>query len=143
MRILVDTNAVLSAFQHTRADHQAVRQALERLVEGGWELCICSQIVYEFWAVATRPVAANGLGLEIAAAELDRLLAAYLLLPDPPDMLVRWRAFCIANRVRGGRSHDARVAALMLAAGAERILTQNNEDFAGWADVHPIVAADV
>ena len=144
MRILLDTNVLLSNFQSTREDHDTVREALRRLVTGGWELCICDTVIYEFWAVATRSAKANGLGLEpaAAAAELDQILAAYLLLPEPPDMLLRWRAFCLANQVRGNRCHDARIAALMSVAGVEDILTQNGNDFEGWIGIRPVAPTD-
>src|SRR5690349_2876856 len=106
MRIVVDTNALLSNIQQTRADHPRVRDALRALVQDGHELCTCPQILYEFYAVASRPAAENGLGMSPAraAATLDLLIASYVLLSEPADMLTRWKAFCKLDNVRGKRS---------------------------------------
>lgn len=141
MRVLIDTNAIISNMQKSRGDHAAVGATLRELVLRAHEPCICAQIVHEFWVVATRPADGNGLGLEPqqAANEIDRLLAAFTLISEPADMLTRWRAFCVNNSVRGKRAHDARIATLMIASGVLSIVTNNVSDFQGWPDVRTIV----
>lgn len=51
----------------------------------GADLCIPGQVLYEFWVVATRPVASDGLGLTPDEAELHiaGIRGGFRLLPDP------------------------------------------------------------
>lgn len=96
MKILVDTNVLLRNEQRNDPLHEATREALRRLVGQGGELCIGSQNVVEFWVVLTRPPEANGLGLMPTQAkqEVEGILRAYTVLPDPPDLLRRWFDLC-------------------------------------------------
>ena len=58
------------------------------------ELFVIAQNLIEFWAVATRPIDNNGLGLTIARAtqELTKLKALFALLPDTAEILFTMRA---------------------------------------------------
>ncbi|CAG0990234.1 hypothetical protein PHYC_02248 [Phycisphaerales bacterium] len=143
MRFL-DTNAVISNLVEKRSDHQLVSEALQRLVSAGHELCICAQVVYEFWVVATRSEDRNGLGFDTdeVAKQIDLLLTAYSLLPEPADMISRWRAICTANRVRGYKAHDARLAAVAMAFGVDRVFSNNTDDFKNWTGITVVSARD-
>ncbi|HEV7473656.1 MAG TPA: hypothetical protein VGN90_06395 [Pyrinomonadaceae bacterium] len=56
------------------------------------DLFVIAQNLIEFWAVATRPVSNNGLGLTIAQAtqELTRLKTLFVILPDTAEILPEW-----------------------------------------------------
>ncbi len=72
---LLDTNVWLRTVQRESPQHSLAVEALATLLMQGDEVCITAQNVIEFWSVATRPVAANGLGwsVEVARQEIDRL----------------------------------------------------------------------
>ena len=74
MSVLLDSNILTRLAQHTHPMHATARDAVAALRQGGDTLFIVPQNLYEFWVVATRPIAANGLGL--TAAEADAELAA-------------------------------------------------------------------
>ncbi len=95
----------------------------------------------EFWVVATRPQAVNGLGLSIveADAERQRLERLFPLLPDPPDLYVRWVSLVNNFGVFGKPAHDARIVAAMLAHRLTHILTFNGGDFRRYASLGIIV----
>jgi predicted nucleic acid-binding protein len=61
-RVLLDTNIPVFLASPASPRHALSRQAVERLIQGGAKPVFSSQVVYEFWSVATRSAAANGLG---------------------------------------------------------------------------------
>jgi hypothetical protein len=71
---LVDTNVLL------------------RLRQQGIDLCIVPQNLVEFWAVATRPVASNGLGMSplAIAGEMRGLRNLFRLLEDTSGISHAW-----------------------------------------------------
>jgi predicted nucleic acid-binding protein len=85
----------------------------------------------EFWAVATRPDSANGLGWSTATtAEAIRAIRdQFLLLAETPDVLDRCFERVDRCQVAGRRTHDARLAALAVAHGIQQLLTFNTADF--------------
>lgn len=96
----------------------------------------------EFWAVATRPESANGLGWSTAtAADVVRdLRSQFPLLLETPGVLDRWFELVQRCQVVGKRVHDARLAALSLVHGVGHLLTFNTADFSqawGIDAVHP------
>jgi predicted nucleic acid-binding protein len=71
MNALVDTNILVRLRELNSPDYPACTRALSRLLQRGDGLFICAQVAIEYWVVATRPKAANGLGLSPAEAEAD------------------------------------------------------------------------
>jgi predicted nucleic-acid-binding protein len=61
MSYLVDTNILLRSVQETHSMHEVAVQAVKSLFEQSEMLCILPQNLIEFWVVATRPIAMNGL----------------------------------------------------------------------------------
>ena len=59
---LADTNLLLRMADPASAQHPIATQALARLLGQGDEVFLTPQNFIEFWAVATRPVEANGFG---------------------------------------------------------------------------------
>ena len=115
MRYLVDTNVLLRWCHADSPDHALCTGALDTLLKNGHELCVCAQILIEFWCVATRPINLNGLGLTAEAARdyLNDLRAMFTCLPEPPDIAERWQEVAEKRAVQGRQAHDARIAAFM------------------------------
>ncbi len=132
MNVLLDTNILARLAQHTHPLHATARDAVAALQQSGATLLLVPQNFYEFWVVATRPVAANGLGFSAtqADAELARLEALFPLLSDTPALLAEWRRLVVAYGVLGKNGHDARLVAALLVHGLTHLLTFNVADFA-------------
>jgi predicted nucleic acid-binding protein len=130
-RILADTNIWLRIADSEALQHDCAVNAVARLLADGHEICICPQNVIEFWAVATRPVNANGLGWspDEAAAEVEGLESRFVLLADIPEIFRRWKSLVQSDAIRGKRTHDARLAAVYLAHAVDGLLTFNGTDF--------------
>jgi predicted nucleic acid-binding protein len=131
MRWLLDTNVLLRLVDAESPQHSLAEAVIERLLASGETVFISAQVLVEFWAVATRPEAANGLGWSTATtAEAIRALRdQFPLLDETPDALDRWFGLVERFHVAGKHTHDARLAALLLAHGVRRLLTFNTTDF--------------
>jgi len=99
------------------------------------------QNISEFWNVATRPIANNGLGFSVATvlneiAKIERYLS---VLPDSPSVYGEWKRLVIQRYVLGSKVHDAKLVAAMNVHEVRRILTFNADDFVryGLEVVHP------
>jgi predicted nucleic acid-binding protein len=86
MRVLVDTNVLLRSAQPSHVLCQRATQAVSRLIREDAGVFFCSQTIAEFWNVATRPTALNGLGFSHDAVlrEIDDIENLLTLLPDVP-----------------------------------------------------------
>jgi predicted nucleic acid-binding protein len=86
MPVLLDTNILLRLAQPHHPSAPVAARALRALRANNETLHITQQNIVEFWAVATRPIAANGLGYstEQATAEVDALKRLFVLLPELP-----------------------------------------------------------
>src|SRR5215207_711995 len=83
MSFVVDTNVLLRSAQPSHPMHADAARAIVELLARGEVLSVIPQNVIEYWAVATRPVEANGLGLSVADTvnELARLKGIFQVLP--------------------------------------------------------------
>jgi predicted nucleic acid-binding protein len=142
MSVLVDTNVLLRRTQSGHADYGTAVESIARLVATGDPVCVCSQNIAEFWNVATRPAAHNGLGLsvELTLGEVEDIERSLTLLPDSAATYAEWRRLVVQHRVMGTKEHDTRLVAAMNIHGITRLLTFNTNDFLryGITVLHPL-----
>jgi predicted nucleic acid-binding protein len=140
MSWLVDTNILVVSANPQSPFFPEVSQATRRLFTRGEDLCVLPQNLIEFWAVATRPLANNGLGLSTAQAqtELTRIKNIFRFLPDTPAIFVEWERLVVQHAVSGKNTHDARIAAALLVHGIPQLLTYNGGDFKRFAGITAI-----
>ena len=105
--------------------------ALALLLGQGDEVHLTPQNLIEFWAVATRPVEANGFGRnrERTTKEVTELQERFPLLPDSPDIFTRWLELVKQLPIHGKRVHNARLVAVLQAHAVEHLITFNISDF--------------
>src|SRR5689334_1934633 len=108
-RLLVDTNILLEATDEKRRHHQEARELIE-LYRG---LVLPAQVIREYLVVATRPPAANGLGLSVtdALANVRQFRRAVRLLPESKPLLPTLMRLLAAVPCTGTRIHDAHIVA--------------------------------
>jgi predicted nucleic acid-binding protein len=138
---LADTNLLLRLADPASPQHRVAIDALARLVGEGNEVYLTPQNFIELWAVATRPVDANGLGWssERTAKEVADLQARFPLLPDSPEIFNRWFDLVKQLPVRGKRVHDARLVAVLQAHTVEHLITFNVSDFRAFSSIISLV----
>ena len=140
MSYLIDTNVLLRLVQDIHPMHDDAAASIRQLLSINEELFIISQNLIEFWAVATRPVNYNGLGLTIdqAEQELSKLKNIFILRLDTAAIFLAWEKLVKVHKVAGKQVHDARIVAAMLAHGITDLLTFNTDDFKRYAEIQVI-----
>jgi hypothetical protein len=140
MAILIDTNVLLRAVQTSHPMHEVALRAIEALLAGSDGLIIAVQNVAEFWNAATRPLAANGLGMTVeqAGAEVKRLEGFFEVVSESAASYAAWKTLLMVHRVSGAQVHDARLAAVMAANGIGKIVTFNVRDFSRFTGIEAL-----
>lgn len=145
MSVLVDTNVLLRSIEPRHRMQRAADDSVQTLRRQGERLVLAPQNVYEFWVVAMRPVAQNGLGLTSleAAAEVSRFKSLFGLLADSAAIMPAWERLVLRHQVVGKNAHDARLVAAMIVHGIDRLLTFNTADFARYQQITVISPEDI
>ena len=142
MAYLVDTSILIRLANTADASHAVASRAVVTLHLRGVILHTAPQNFVEFRNVATRPIAANGLGL--TGIEAERKAAnfepTFPLLPETPDLFPAWKALVAAGAVIGKQVHDARLVAICHVHGVTHLLTFNGPHFARLASFGPGLA---
>lgn len=125
--------------------HDDVSRSLAILRSRRDELLVIAQNLIEFWAVATRRIADNGLGMPVAetALELTKLKMLFGILPDTADILSEWEQLVVKHQVQGKQAHDARLVAAMLVHNITHLLTFNSADFKRYNEITVVDPASV
>lgn len=131
MSYLADTNILSALVNKNHTQYAAVRRALKLIRAQKVEIYLVPQNVIEFWAIATRPVLANGLGLTANQTTTGILLfkRVFGFLDDEPGIFSQWENLVEKYQVSGKNVHDARIVAAMLKHGLSHLLTLNVKDF--------------
>lgn len=130
-RALLDTNVLLAATDEGRDGHESAVASLNIWPRSGLMLYTSGQILREYLAVATCPVAQNGLGMDRSAAVANvRALRARLhLLAEDEKVSDQLLELLSTIECTGKQVHDANVVATMLVHGISTIVTMNVDDF--------------
>jgi predicted nucleic acid-binding protein len=145
MRVLVDTNILLRSAQPNHPLCPTASHAVSKFLRGNADVFFCSQNIAEFWNVATRPTAMNGLGFSLSEVQQDiggieKLLT---LLPDIPAIYPVWKQLVRGHSVRGVKVYDARLVAVMSVYAVDTILTFNAADFQRYGNIKALQPAAV
>jgi predicted nucleic acid-binding protein len=132
MSYLLDTGILLRLVNDKDAQHSTIRLAVRELIRRNDDLLITTQNVAEFWNVATRPVANNGLSLK--TTDVVQLLQREIepicvVLPEQASLFAGFKRLLTTYDVIGKQVHDARLVAMMLTWQVGHILTLNERNF--------------
>ena len=132
MPILIDTSVLGRLANTSDLRYPTAIKALAELHRRGESLLMTPQNITEFWAVATRPVAVNGLGLSAIATklEVDKFRAMFPVVDETPAIFPVWLSIVEALGILGKQVHDARLVSFCHVHGIDKILTFNLTHFA-------------
>jgi predicted nucleic acid-binding protein len=131
MKVAVDTNILLSVTgarsSSESVDYITCSDAVDLMLERGFDPCVSFQNLVEFYAVATRSDSSNGYNLSVDQAIdwIETILQTYTLLPDSGRALDIWKDLCRKYQAKGKHVHDVRLAANALANGVGYYLTSD------------------
>jgi predicted nucleic acid-binding protein len=143
---LLDTSILSRLANHADREYPSADWSVLELHRRGELLHLTPQNLIEFRNMATRPTAANGLGLSAAEASSKAadFETTFRMLPDTPDIYPAWKTLVDALGVVGKQVHDARLVAVCHVHRMTHLLTFNVGHFArlasfgpGLAVVHP------
>ena len=120
--------------------------SLRKLREENHVPCLVPQNIYEFWVVATRPIASNGLGMSVgdAKTEIDRFSSGlFNLMLDERAIFERWKDLVTRYSVTGKTAHDARLAAAMLRHKVTHLLSFDKSGFSRYKELTVIEPGDL
>ena len=137
MSFAVDTNVLLRSIDDGHVAQPIAQDGLFALRDRGEILSVFPQNLIELWAVATRPVANNGLGwgVDRAEQELAALKNLFVVLGDADAVLAEWERLVVQHLVIGKQAHDAHLVASMLVHGVTHLLTFNDSDFKRFPEI--------
>lgn len=140
MSYLADSNILLRLTQKNHQHYPIVKNAVISLRKQGEEICIVPQNLIEFWAVSTRPVLNNGLGLTIneTESEIYKFKRLFKFHDDETDIFAEWEDLVAKYQVLGKNVHDAKLVAAMLKHGISHLLTFNVKDFKRFTEINVI-----
>ncbi|HEX9775047.1 MAG TPA: TA system VapC family ribonuclease toxin [Actinomycetota bacterium] len=130
--IAVDTNVLVYAHRMDSDFHEPAATAVRELAESPAAWAIPWPCLHEFVAIATHPrIYAPPSSLAQAFEQVDAWLESpsLVLLSEAQDHATQLQEIAVAASARGGRVHDARVAAICLSHGV-RELWSVDRDFA-------------
>lgn len=139
---LLDTNIILRFSNPSDVQHDLVTDAVATLLAAGHDCYLAPQVLIEMWVVATRPTDVNGLGWSTVYTRkiIDELLERFPIAEEMPQIFPEWFELVTNNAIKGKRTHDARIVALMRASQIDFVLTLNPSDFSSVSDIivmHP------
>jgi predicted nucleic acid-binding protein len=139
---LLDTNIILRFTDTNSAEYDLINNAISQILIEGGQCFITSQVITEFWVVATRPMTVNGLGWTVETTEqaVQMLINQFNLLEETPAIFPQWLSLVTSHKISGKRAHDLRIQAVMLTHNISHILTLNPQDFVaieGLIIIHP------
>ena len=128
---LLDTNIILRGSDQNSPNHSLVRDSVNEIIQRGENCLITSQVLIEFWVVATRPIEVNGLGWtpQKTHQEINHLLSLFPLLEETPEIFLQWLHLVANHNIKGKRTHDIRLLAVMVVYKIPHLLTFNPKDF--------------
>jgi predicted nucleic acid-binding protein len=129
--LFLDTNVLLSATVESRPDHQTCRELLRSATDFGVHLVTVPQVFREYLAVATRPQASNGLGLEHedALRNINAFRTRAHLLAEARESFTELLVLIERYRITGKQIHDANLVAAMRVHRVPTLITANVQDF--------------
>ena len=136
MAYLLDSGILLRLANVTDPLHTVVRQAVDVLIKQEVDCFFTSQNMAEFWNVATRPVANNG--LELPAVTVVQMFEKSVeticdILSEQDTLHDVYKDLLTKYNVVGKQVHDARLVAMMLTWQIDNILTLNERNFQRFA----------
>jgi len=129
--IAVDTNILVYAHRRESRDHTSALQAIRQLAEGDAPWAIPWPCIYEFFSVVTNTriwkEAATSPHKAWQQIEAWTRSPTIQLLSENDGSLSMTSRLVQRPRVRGSVVHDARIAAICLVHGVERLLTRDRD----------------
>jgi predicted nucleic acid-binding protein len=143
--LFLDTNVLLTATDESRPQHREATRLLAESTRRGLRLAGSGQILREYMVVASRPIRANGFGLNVrdVVGNVDELRRHLQLFDETQDVAGKLRQLALKYDLQGKGLHDANIVATMATHGIRTLVTQNHDDFARFDEIDTVSLIDL
>jgi len=139
---LLDSNILIYAADSHSQFYTQCKALITRGLKGEELLCVCPQVLLEFFAVVTNPKrVTQPLPPEEAMEEVRKYLRAKNILKIYPgeDIVERIAELSRRHSVSGPRIFDLKLVATMISNGVRRLYTYNEEHFKNFEEIDAVV----
>lgn len=137
-KIFIDTNVLI---YHTFEDfeeekHKDARITLEYLAENNYEIFVSSQVLREYFAVATNEkFFKRQLSIQEAVLKIKEFEDNFTVLFDTGASLSKLRQIVLKYQIKKQDVHDANIVATMITNGIKDIFSFNRKDFIYYKEI--------
>jgi toxin-antitoxin system PIN domain toxin len=138
---LVDTNVLVYAADKTCPFHQSAKSLRDKAVAGKSSLCVCPQVLNEFFAVVTDPKRVGSpRSQEEALFEIEKYHRSKNILKIFPGPDVIEKTLDLLKRYNTTKQgiFDLHLVATMLSNNVTRLYTYNQDHFAKFNEIQPL-----
>ena len=138
---LLDTNVLVYAADQSSPFHQASKTLREKGLRNELPLCVCPQVLNEFFAVVTNPRrVGNPREPKEALAEMERYYHSRNILKIYPSSGIIEKILELLRRYQVTRQEifDVQLVATMLANNVTRLFTFNQSHFAKFREIEAL-----
>mgnify|MGYP001597635897 CR=1 FL=1 len=135
---LLDTNVLVYAADETSSFHQVAMILREKGLKGDAFLCVCPQVLNEFFAIITDPHrVGNPITQREALLEMEKYFTSRSILKiyPGPDIIERTLDLLKQHEVTKQEIFDLQLVATMLANNVTRLYTYNRKDFSKFNEI--------
>ena len=128
--IAVDTNILVYAHRGDSEWHEAANEAVTQLANSGNAWAIPWSCVHEFLAIVTHPRIYDPPTPQKTAFEAIKMWQQspdLRLLNEDLGYIEKLEKLCVNARLKGGRIHDARIAAICMNHGVSELWTADRD----------------
>jgi toxin-antitoxin system PIN domain toxin len=143
---LLDANILVYAVDTGAPQHAASLHLLQSARDSGTVLFLTSQVLCEFYSIATNP---RRIAVPYSPSEALDAIEALLAMPGirllatTAGAVDGWMALLRRHPVTGGDVFDLQIVGTMLANNVQRIYTYNTKDFAVFPELTVIAPSEI
>ena len=138
---LIDTNVLVYAADKTSKLHLGAKNIRDLGISGKKNLCICPQILEEFFAIVTDPKRVkNPRNPKEVIKEIEKYIKSRNIIKIYPkeDVMIHIISLLKKYDIKKQEIFDTQLVATMLSNGVRRIYTFNKEDFKKYKEIKVI-----
>jgi len=135
---LIDTNVLVYAADQRSPFHEAAQNLREQGLNGAISLCICPQVLTEFFAIVTDPRRVDKpRSRQEALFEMEKYLRSKQIAKIYPDAGTMEITLDLLMRyeIKKQKVFDLYLVATMLGANVVRLYTYNQNDFTQFTEI--------
>jgi toxin-antitoxin system PIN domain toxin len=135
---LLDSNVLVYAADASSSFHEASKNLRDKGIAGKISLCVCPQVLNEFFAIVTDPKrVTTPREPEEAMVEVEKYLQAENILKILPgeEIIDKMRALFQTYKVKKQQIFDLQLVATMLLNDITRLYTYNKVHFSNFKEI--------